>query len=202
MKTTGVDMVILSKDSQRLIHTKGIFLSYKMPPASAFTLIEILVTLAVLAIIFLIAVPSFRTMLMNNRLSAHANALVNSLNYARSTALNQSMNVRVCPLASANSTACGGSWSAGWIVVTVPASGAATLLQSQQTSTHDPVLSSNTNTVTFDPHGLSTTQSQFKFCDSRGGAFARSVEVLATGFVQAGDTPGQAVWNNSALGCP
>lgn len=195
-------MVTLSKESQRLIHSKSVFLSYKTTQPAAFTLIEILVTLAVLAIIFLIAVPSFRTMLMNNRLSAHVNALVNSLNYARSTALNQSMNVRACPLASANSTACGGSWSTGWIIVTMPASGATTLLQSQQTSTHDPILSSNADTVTFDPHGLSTTQSQFKFCDSRGGAFARSVEVLATGFVQAGDTPGQAVWNNSALSCP
>ncbi|HHM0577239.1 TPA: type IV pre-pilin, partial [Legionella pneumophila] len=33
-------------------------------------------------------------------------------------------------------------------------------------------------------------------------AFARSAMVLATGFVQSGTTPGQAVWSNGALNCP
>lgn len=87
-------------------------------------------------------------------------------------------------------------------MVTKPSSGTSTLLQSQQLSVSDPVLSGNVGSVTFDSHGLTATPSNFKFCDSRGGTFARSIEVMSTGFVQSGDTPGQAVWDNSALACP
>lgn len=141
-------------------------------------------------------------MLLNNRLTANTDAFVNALNYARSTALFQAVNVAVCPLGALNSTTCGGDWSAGWIIVTQPASGANTLLKSQQNLATDPTLSGNVASVVFDAHGLATTQSNFKLCDNRGGSFARSVQVLATGFVQSGNVVGQAVWDNSALSCP
>jgi type IV fimbrial biogenesis protein FimT len=168
----------------------------------AFTLIELLVTLAVFAIVLITAVPSFSNMLKNGRQAATTDALVNALNYARNTALDQSLNVIVCPYGSAGSTNCGTNWNNGWMVVTAPTSGLTTLLKSQTLTTTDPTLSSSVASVTFDSHGLITTQSQFKLCDSRGAAFARSIYVLATGFVQSGASPGIAVWNNGALTCP
>ncbi|MBL7480401.1 GspH/FimT family pseudopilin [Legionella bononiensis] len=169
---------------------------------AAFTLIELLVTLLVLSILLMVAIPAFRTMVLNNRLASNTDSLVNALNYARSTALNQAMTIKVCPLGSPGSTTCGADWSAGWIIVTQPTSGTAALLKSQQSSNTDPTLSANTTEVVFDRYGLSTTQSNFTLCDNRGGTFARSVEVLATGYVQTGTTPGQAVWNNGSLTCP
>ncbi|KTD40330.1 GspH/FimT family protein [Legionella parisiensis] len=169
---------------------------------TAFTLIELLVTLLVLCVALVIAVPSLSNLLMNNRQTAYTDMFVNALNYARNSALNGSMNVIVCPFGAAKSTTCGGNWSAGWIVATQPVVGTSTLLQSQQFSPSDPVLSGNVVSVVFDPHGVTTSPSNFKFCDSRGGTFARSIEVLATGYVQSGPTPGQAVWDNSALTCP
>lgn len=181
---------------------KGISILCKTQFQSAFTLIELLVALAVLTIILMVAAPAFRTTLMNSRLSANSNSLISALNFGRNKALYLSSNVIVCPFRSAGSTACGGNWSAGIIVVSLPASGANTLLLSQQFAPTDPTVSSTAASVTFDPHGLSTTQSNFKLCDSRGATFARSIQVLATGFVQIGPTPGQAVWDNSALTCP
>ncbi|MCE0724625.1 MULTISPECIES: GspH/FimT family protein [Legionella] len=169
---------------------------------TAFTLIELLVTLLVLCVTLVIAIPFLSGMLMNNRLIAYTDMFVNALNYARHSALNGSMNVIVCPFGAPQSTTCGGSWNAGWIVATQPTVGASTLLKSQQLSPSDPVLSGNVANVVFDSHGVTTTPSNFKFCDSRGGAFGRSVEVLATGYVQSSTTPGQAVWDNSALTCP
>ncbi len=167
-----------------------------------FTLIELLITILVFCILLVLAIPALSSLLMNNRLIAKTDMFVNSLNYARNTALGESINVVVCPFGVAQSTTCGGSWSNGWIVITQPSVGTSTLLQSQQLFSVDPVLSGNVPSVVFDPHGLTTTSGNFKFCDSRGGAFARSIEVLATGFVQSGATPGQAVWDNSALTCP
>ncbi|MBI2786116.1 MAG: GspH/FimT family protein [Legionella longbeachae] len=146
--------------------------------------------------------PAISTILMNSRLTANMDMFLNALNYARSTALNQSSNVVVCPFGVAKSTNCGTNWGSGWIVVTQPSSGVNMLLQSQQFSSTDPKLSSTSASVVFDPHGLITTPSNFTFCDSRGGTFARSIEVLATGYIQSGPTSGQAVWDNSTLACP
>nr|WP_241480460.1 GspH/FimT family pseudopilin [Legionella norrlandica] len=175
------------------------------PPTSiiaAFTLVELLVTLSVFAILLTLIMPSLRTIILNNRLTSNIDSLVSSLNYARSVALDQALNVAVCPLGSLGSTSCGTNWSSGWIVVTQPVTGTATLLKTHQTSVNDPVITSNVSSVVFDPHGLSTTQSNFTICDSRGGAFARSAMVLVTGFIQSSSTPGQAVWNNGTLNCP
>lgn len=169
---------------------------------NAFTLIELMVTLSVLAILLMVAIPSFQTMILNSRLSSNADTFVNALNYARNTALSQAMNVKVCPLSTPGSSTCGTDWTSGWIVVSQPSGGTDTLIKSQQSTNADPELTANVSNVIFDPHGLSTTQSNFTLCDSRGSTYARSIEVLATGYVQAGATPGQAVWNNGALACP
>lgn len=169
---------------------------------SAFSLIELLIALVVFSLLVTMALPSFNSLLLNGRLSANMNALVNALNYARSTALNQSVAVKVCPFNALNSTSCGGSWNTGWILATQPAIGAPVLLKSQQIGANDGTLSANVGSVLFDTHGLVTTTGNFTICDSRGGAFARSVEVIATGYIQSGPTPGTAVWNSGALTCP
>ncbi len=164
-------------------------------------MIELMVTVAIVAIILALAAPSFRAMLMNNRLAAQVDGLTTALNYARNTALSQAVNVKVCPVGALSSSTCGASWAAGWMVVSDPA-GTPTLLQSRQIPTGNPVLSSSAGSVVFDSRGLSTTLSSFKVCDSRGAAFARAVQVFATGFVQAGNTPGQVAWGTAALSCP
>ncbi|MGL5742322.1 MAG: GspH/FimT family pseudopilin [Legionella sp.] len=136
---------------------------------AAFSLIELLITLLVLCIILVLALPQLSTLLMNKRLTSNTDMFLNALNYARNTALNESMNIVVCPFAAADSTTCGGNWKSGWIVVTQPVIGTSTLLLSQAFSSSDPTLSGNIGSVVFDPHGLTTTLSNFKLCDSRGG---------------------------------
>lgn len=167
-----------------------------------FTLIELLVALSVFSLLLMLAIPSFRTMLQNTRMNSSRDALVNTLNYARATALDNALNVKVCPIGPLNSTTCGTNWSAGFIVTTQPSAGAETLIQSKQNSTIDTRISANVGSVIFNNHGLASAQSNFTLCDARGSAFAQSVEVMATGFIQAGNTQGQAVWNNAALACP
>ena len=54
---------------------------------SGFTLIELMVTLAVAAILLAIAIPSFNSLLVSSRLTTAANDFVNALAIARSSAI-------------------------------------------------------------------------------------------------------------------
>lgn len=84
---------------------------------NGFTLIELIVTVALAAIVIAIAVPSFNSIIQGNRIATQTNELVSTLNLARSEALARGVQVSLCP--STNQTSCSGSdWSGGWIVVT------------------------------------------------------------------------------------
>lgn len=82
---------------------------------AAFTLIELMVTIAVLAVVVGIAVPSFTALIETNRVKALAEDLGSSINAARMEALKRGNRVSVC--ASTNGTTCGGQWADGWIMV-------------------------------------------------------------------------------------
>ncbi|WP_372778456.1 GspH/FimT family pseudopilin [Litorivivens sp.] len=73
-----------------------------------FTLMEMLVTLAVVAIVASLAVPSFQNMIATQRVRSAANDLVASLNFARSEAVKRNATVTMTPAA--------GGWSDGWTV--------------------------------------------------------------------------------------
>ncbi len=85
-----------------------------------FTLVELLVVLAVGAILLAIAVPGYAFLVNTNRLAAATNALVSSLQLARSEAIKRGMRVTVCKTsnAMAETPACDttASWQQGWLV--------------------------------------------------------------------------------------
>lgn len=90
------------------------------PSARGLTLVELLVTLAIVAIGAAIAAPSFRGMIADTRLSAQANDLLASLKYTRSEAVKRNARVSMCKKAGDNtcavtSTATAG-WQGGWLV--------------------------------------------------------------------------------------
>ena len=85
-----------------------------MKKHTGFTLVELMITLVLVAILATIGVPSFMSLIANNRLTTQANELVSSLNLARSEAIKRNTRVTVCR--SSTGTSCGGTWSNGWIV--------------------------------------------------------------------------------------
>lgn len=82
---------------------------------SGFTLIELMMTVAVLALVIAIGIPSFENQIRNNRSVAQAENFVVALNFARSEAVKRARRVSVCP--STNGTSCNVTdWRDGWIV--------------------------------------------------------------------------------------
>ena len=82
-----------------------------------FTLIELMITLAVLAIILGIAVPSFSSMLRDTRASSLGGELQGALQFARSEAVKRRLDVVICRRnAGGSSCDAGTDWSAGWLV--------------------------------------------------------------------------------------
>lgn len=61
-----------------------------------FTLVELMVAIAVMAILMAIAIPSFRTLTLSNRLTSVANGLVGSINAARMEAIKRNASSQFC----------------------------------------------------------------------------------------------------------
>ncbi len=82
--------------------------------SSGVTLIELMVSISILAILLAVAVPSFQNFIIDNRLSSYSNALYSSLVLARSEAIKRNKRVVVCK--SSDGASCTGNWEQGWIV--------------------------------------------------------------------------------------
>lgn len=91
--------------------------------ASGYTLLEILVTIAVVAIVASLAVPSFQNMIATQRVRSAANDLVAALNFARSEAVKRNRVVTVTP---------GAAWTAGWTITYVDSGGTTQTLQTHE----------------------------------------------------------------------
>lgn len=85
-----------------------------------FTLVELMVAIAILAILLGLAVPSIRDIMRGNRAMSLSNELVGSLSYARAEAVKRAANVTVCTTADASVAnpicATTSGWTAGWLV--------------------------------------------------------------------------------------
>lgn len=80
-----------------------------------FTMIELLVTISIVAILAVIALPGFTAVINSNRLSAQANEVVAAMQLARVEAVRQNRRAIVC--GSTNGSTCSAStaWNTGWI---------------------------------------------------------------------------------------
>lgn len=78
------------------------------------TLVELLVTIAILAILVAIGFPSFQASMRSNRLAAANNELIASLSLARSEAVRSTRGGGIC--GSSDGETCSGRWVDGWMV--------------------------------------------------------------------------------------
>lgn len=155
-----------------------------------FSLLELMVTLAVAAILLVIAVPSFRDLMHRSQVSSASNELLASLAYARNEAINRGQIVSMCPSANGAAACAGGtSFDTGWIVYTYPTGAAsanlayaapAILLRSTTTRTGVSLKSKNATVITFGQQGQlkpSSPTLTFVTCYLDGGAAQSTTKV-------------------------
>jgi type IV fimbrial biogenesis protein FimT len=90
-----------------------------MKKINGVTLVELLVTVAIMAILAGVAAPSFVATVRDFAVAGHSNSMNADIRYARSEAMKRGTTVALCtstnPLAAA--PACGGTnWANGWII--------------------------------------------------------------------------------------
>ncbi|MGO9426711.1 MAG: Tfp pilus assembly protein FimT/FimU, partial [Steroidobacteraceae bacterium] len=68
----------------------------KFAHAAGFTMIEMLMTMAIAIIVLTIGVPSFRYVTNSNRIAGELNGLLGDLQFARAEAIKEGTNVTVC----------------------------------------------------------------------------------------------------------
>ncbi len=157
-----------------------------------FTVIELMTAVAVVAIAASVAVPSYNTVINNNRRVTAINQMVSTMHAARSEAITRNSQVTICP--STNGSNCtGGNWKDGWIFFP-------DLNGDRAVQADEPVLGASgehprmdidsrefPNLIVFRPNGrvltaaAGTVAGTITFCDPRGAEHARAVIVSSSG---------------------
>jgi type IV fimbrial biogenesis protein FimT len=156
--------------------------------ARGFTLIELMVTIAILVVLITVAAPSMREFLLNSRRAALSNDLLFSLQLARSEAIKLGHKVAVCASSSGSGCSTAASdWSKGWIVElrrSTPSGEVKEMLYKGRIPAAGQTVQTSRAEVVFRPFSTALEGSlgaTFTVCDLRGGTHARAVVVSASG---------------------
>jgi len=169
-----------------------------------FSLIELLVVLAVAAILINVAAPSFASALLNARVAVSTNLLTQSIHYGRSEAVKRLQPVSICARATDVSCNTNNDWSSGWLVYTDASSvgtpgtldAADTVLRvvklraSNMDISADAVIGTNASAevqnIRFNTRGFANwTAGTFAVCIGSEDELTRSLIVLGAGAVRS-----------------
>lgn len=147
-----------------------------------FTLIELIVTVAILAILAMVAVPNFGSFVQGGRMDTVQDRLVASIALARSEAVTSRSDVSVCPRNNAEVNNCGDDWSQGWAVIRGD-----TAIRVEAPPENGVAFAAE-RSITFSRSGqVSEGTSCFTISDGDATTEDRYVQVLATGHLRSWD---------------
>jgi type IV fimbrial biogenesis protein FimT len=162
-----------------------------------FTLTEMMVVTAIVAILLGIAIPSYKYLTTSYRMSAEINNLVGDLQYARAEALREGNGVTVCISSDGANCTGGANWGRGWIVfsdlnsnATVDGANERVLkFQSAFTGTTPDTFNSGVAAVTFNREGFAKTTAGFVATtltlteSTNNNAYTRCLQLSPTGML-------------------
>lgn len=158
---------------------------------SGITALELLVTMAIIAVLLASGVPAIKNYSWNLRLRSAMDLLHTDLNLARGRAIGDNIQTVICP--ANNSLHCSGdsAWQNGWIVFT-------DINADRRRQTTEPLLkhtgaieslninsSRSRNSLRFYPNGSAPgSNTSIVFCDTRGAVHAGKISVSNSGRIR------------------
>ena len=158
--------------------------SKKIHPHQGFTLIEVMIAVAIIGITMAVAVPSLEEAMNEQKLTTQTNDLVASLNLARSTAIKRRQTVVIAKKTH---------WKDGWdifvdidddktkddadiLIKSYPAlpSGSVTITGTQSYASY----------VSYFPNGRANGSGSFSFCPSSSGGSSRKILIENPGRIR------------------
>ena len=157
---------------------------------NGFSLIELLITLAIVGLVLTFGAPQFNGAMQNSRLVSQANAMKGTIAYARTAAVKGSVpTVTLC--GSSDLDSCNtAEWELGWIIFEDLNSGGLRTNNEDILRVGEALNSGNTlrtfgftsdQFIRFDRAGTLNQSGTFVFCDSRGTSEARAIVVNISG---------------------
>lgn len=144
-------------------------------------MIELAITLIILAILIALAAPGFSQALRNNRIAAQITEFVDSLALARSAAVTGRHDVVICASSDGNACSNSNNWATGWIVRD---SATNTLLSIGGALSHNSALTGTVSTVTFDGYGGASANASFTLSPSGcTGTEQRTISTALSGLL-------------------
>lgn len=89
--------------------------------SSGFTMVELLITIAIVSITLSLAIPSFSSLLINSRIKKLSSDFISSINIAKIESVKRQVPVTICKSSNSNNDnpTCdsgSGDWNSGWII--------------------------------------------------------------------------------------
>lgn len=157
--------------------------------SAGFTLVELMMVIAILAILITIGIPSFTTLIKNNRLTSAANNLAGAVHFARAEAVRRNLDVHVSAVEVGN-----------------PGKGLRVWFDTDEDNGFDDgeelrvlrfpaapfvVAASDEIELSVNARGVMTgtgadNKLTITLCDDRSGSYGKQVTLLATGIMRTG----------------
>jgi len=176
-----------------------------MRPSHGLTLIELITTIGIVAILATVAVPSFNDLRLDSQRTTTVNDFIHALFLARSEAIKRGQVVSICK--SKDGTTCaakGAQWDDGWIVFAnndrddLPVRDPDEPILLVNSGWTAGSITSNREAYSFRAYQQAVVNGTIIFCDPRGSAHARAIIISHTGRPRVA----QRDSDNRPLKCP
>lgn len=157
-------------------------LQVKVSHIRGFTLIELMVSIAVLVVLISIAAPSYRRLVVDTRMATQTNEFLTGLQFTRSEAVKRNATVTMCKSSDGAGCAASGTWAQGWMVF-VTVDGSDTVLRVHAALTEGSTLVGSAGVaaiVSYRPNGQSAQSGQFDLCSDETSYPGRDI-ILSIG---------------------
>jgi len=155
--------------------------------ANGLTLIELLVTLTIVAVIAMVGVPALRGLVMGQRMTTQINSLVHGVFLAKQSAHTRQTETVICKSPTGRRCEPNADWSDGWLIFNnfdrdYPARVDATEpVLAIGEAFHGGTIHANRREFVFRAFEIRSTNGTLVFCDERGAQFAKALIISYTG---------------------